>query len=142
MNLEAKIIGLVQSQFLRYLAVGVWNTAFGIGLYWLVYRLFGHSVHYLILAVPVNILAITNAFLCYKLLVFRTRGNWFGEYFKCFLVYGGGALASMALLWLFVDCFHLNPVVANVAGTALVVVGSYFGHKYFSFRRREMHPPV
>ena len=140
MSGEPNIDGFARSQFVRYLAVGVWNTAFGIGLYWLVYRLFGQTVHYLALAVPVNVLAIANAFLCYKLIVFRTKGNWFCEYVKCFLVYGGGALASMALLWLFVDCFHLNPVVDNVVGTALVVVGSYFGHKYFSFRPRKTHP--
>ena len=128
------IRAFVGSQFFRYLAVGAWNTAFGIGLYWLVYLLFGESVHYLVLAVPVNVLAITNAFICYKLIVFRTKGNWGGEYVRCYLVYGGGALVSMALLWLFVDFFRLNPVFANIVGTALVVIGSYFGHRYFSFR--------
>ena len=130
----------VGSQFFRYLAVGVWNTVFGIGLYWLAYLLFRESVHYLLLAVPVNILAITNAFICYKLIVFRTKENWGKEYVKCYLVYGGGALVSMALLWLFVDCFQLNPVFANIVGTGLVVIGSYFGHKYFSFRNRGILP--
>lgn len=134
MIFKVRIINLLRSQFFRYLVVGGWNTVFGIGLYWLSYHLFGQSVHYLLLAVPVNVLAITNAFVCYKLIVFRTSGNWAKEYAKCFLVYGGGALASMVLLWLFVDCFRLNPVFANIVGTVIVVIGSYFGHKYFSFR--------
>ena len=121
-------------QMILYLAAGGWNTVFGLGLYWLAYRLFGERVHYMVIAVAVNVLAITNAFLCYKLLVFRTKGNWLREYVKCWIVYGGGALASMALMWLMVGLSGLNPVLANFIGTVIVVVASYFGHKFFSFR--------
>ena len=135
MRFGVNVLNLLRSQFFRYLIVGVWNTVFGIGLYWLAYGTLGKSVHYMLLAVPVNILAITNAFVCYKLIVFRTRGNWIKEYVKCFIIYGGGALASMALLWLLVSCFRMNPAIANMVGSVIVVIGSYFGHKYFSFYR-------
>ena len=121
-------------QVLLYLAAGGWNTVFGLGLYWLAYRLFGERVHYMVIAVAVNVLAITNAFLCYKLIVFRTKGNWLREYVKCWIVYGGGALVSMALMWLMVGLSGLNPVLANFIGTFIVVIASYFGHKFFSFR--------
>ena len=89
----------------------------------------------MLLTIPVNIASITNAFLCYKLFVFRTKGNWLKEYFKCYLVYGTGTLAGMGLLWLLVMLFKLNPVIANFLSTAVVVTASYFGHKYFSFGR-------
>lgn len=125
-----------QYEVLAYLAAGGWNTLFGIGLYALAYRLFGEKVHYLLLAVPVNIAAITNAFCCYKLFVFRTEGNWLREYLRCYLVYGGGSLAGMGLLWLFTELFGMSPAYANILGTAVVVTASYFGHKYFSFARR------
>ena len=124
-----------QYQALAYLATGAWNTLFGIGIYSVLYQLFGKSVHYMILAVPANILAITNAFLCYKLFVFRTKGNWIKEYFKCYIVYGTGTLAGMGLLYLFVALFKFNPVFANLLSTVAVVIASYFGHKYFSFGR-------
>ena len=122
-------------EVLAYLAAGGWNTLFGLGLYALVYRLWGGKVHYMLLTIPVNIAAITNAFLCYKLFVFRTKGNWIKEYVKCYLVYGTGTLAGMGLLWLFVSLFKMNPVIANFLSTAVVVTASYFGHKYFSFGR-------
>lgn len=124
-----------QYEVLAYLISGGWNTLFGLGLYALVYRIWGGKVHYMLLTVPVNIAAITNAFLCYKLFVFRTKGNWLKEYLKCYLVYGTGTLAGMGLLWLFVTLFKLNPVIANFLSTAVVVTASYFGHKYFSFGR-------
>ena len=122
-----------QYEVLAYLISGGWNTLFGLGLYSLVYWLWGDKVHYMLLTIPVNIAAITNAFLCYKIFVFRTKGNWLKEYFKCYLVYGTGTLAGMGLLWLLVSLFKINPAVGNVIATGLVVIGSYFGHKYFSF---------
>ena len=125
-----------QYEVLAYLAVGGWNTLFGIGLYTLAYRLFKDRVHYLLLAVPVNVAAITNAFFCYKFFVFRTKGHWLREYLRCYLVYGGGAVVGMVLLGLFAEAFRMDPVYANILATAVVVVASYFGHKYFSFARR------
>lgn len=126
-----------QYEVLAYLATGCWNTLFGLGLYTFVYWLWGNLVHYMVLAVLVNIAAITNAFLCYKLFVFRTKGNWLKEYLKCYIVYGGGTLAGMGLLYILVSFFKLNPVFANFLSTAVVVVASYFGHKYFSFGRKK-----
>ena len=126
-----------QYEVLASLATGGWNTLFGLGLYTFVYWLWGNLVHYMVLAVLVNIAAITNAFLCYKLFVFRTRGNWLKEYLKCYIVYGTGTFAGMGLLYLFVALFKFNPVFANLLSTAAVVIASYFGHKYFSFGRKK-----
>ena len=126
-----------QYEILAYLAVGAWNTLFGIGLYSLIYWLLGSKVHYMVLAVVVNIAAITNAFLCYKIFVFRTKGNWVREYIKSYLVYGGGTLAGMGLLWLFVTLLKMNPVFGNILAAFVVVIASYFGHKYFSFRKQQ-----
>lgn len=125
-----------QIEVLAYLIAGGWNTLFGMALYFLGYWLFGEHIHYLILAVPVNILAITNAFICYKLFVFRTKGNWLREYLKCYVVYGGGTVVSMTLLWLLKELLEMNPVVANAIATVIVVICSFFGHKYFSFSKK------
>ena len=133
-------LALPPREVAAYLLCGIWNTLFGLGLYALVCRICGGRFHYMLLAVPVNIAAITNAFLCYKLFVFRTKGNWLKEYCKCYIVYGGGTLAGMGLLWLFVTFLHLDPAVANVFSTGVVVVAGYFGHKYFSFRNKQKAP--
>lgn len=129
-NLSAR-----QYEVFAYLAAGGWNTLFGIGLYSFVYWLWADKIHYMLLAFFVNIAAISNAFLCYKIFVFRTRGNWLKEYLRCYLVYGGGSLAGMGLLWLFATLFKMNPAIANIFAAVLVVIASYFGHKYFSFRQ-------
>jgi len=120
--------------FLRYLLVGGWNTLFGMGIYALLYRFFGERVHYLVLLVPANILAITNAYLGYKFIVFRTSGNMMREYLRCYVVYGGMMILSAGLLFVFVEYLKLNPVYANAVCVLVATVVSYFSHKHFSFR--------
>ena len=123
--------------FLRFLLIGGWNTLFGVGLYTVVYRFYGEHVHYLLLTVPVQFLAITQAFLCYKFLVFRVRQTaWFAEYLRCFLIYGLSALLTTALLWLCVSGLNLSPILGNLAATAIVTLVSFLGHQAFTFRRK------
>ncbi|MEI7947326.1 MAG: GtrA family protein, partial [bacterium] len=83
-----------QYQPLRYLAVGGWNTVFGAFIYAALHYFLNTRVHYLVLVIPATVIALTNAFLCYKYIVFHTRGNGWKEYFKCYLVYGWIALMN------------------------------------------------
>lgn len=126
-----------QIQFLRYLLVGGWNTVFGMAVYAGLYHWLGSRVHYLALLVPSNILAVTNAYVCYRLLVFKTKGNILREYFRCYVVYGGMMFLGAALLFLLVDWLGVPPAVANCICVALTTVASYFGHRTFSFRQHD-----
>ena len=121
-------------QVFRYVLCGVWNTLFGFAVYALAYRLFGHTVHYLLLLIPVNVLALTNAFLCYKYIVFRTRGDGWREYFTCYLVYGWAMALSAILLFVLVKGLGLHPILGNGFCVLTTTVISYMGHKRFSFR--------
>ena len=122
-------------EIIKYLLVGGWNTLFGIGLYALFYYLMP-SWNYLFITIPVNVIAITNAFLCYKLFVFKSRGNWLREYLRCYIVYGAGFSAGIFLLWLQVSLLAIPPVIANAAGNIIVIILSFLGHKYYSFKQQ------
>lgn len=119
-----------------YLAVGGWNTLFGLGLYALAFRALHAHVQYLVLLVLCNIVAITNAYVCYKRLVFRTRGNWLREYLRFYVVYGTAAFLGMGLVAVGVQMFGMHPVWANTAVTGLTIIISYFGHRRVSFAPR------
>jgi putative flippase GtrA len=92
-------------QFARYLGVGVFNTFFGYMSFAVVLTLLNVSLParllYLtvilasMLATPLN---ITVAYFGYKFLVFRTKGNYLGEWFKCFAVYGTGIIPGLVAL--------------------------------------------
>lgn len=124
----------------RYLVVGGWNTLFGIGIYWILILVFGEE-KYLWLLIPGNVLAITNAFLCYKYIVFRTRGDGWREYFRCYVVYGASMLFGAAGMWFLVAFGRLHPVPANILLTFLTVIFSYIGHRFYSFGRKKRELP-
>ncbi|MCM2267599.1 MAG: GtrA family protein [Elusimicrobiales bacterium] len=118
----------------RFIVTGVWNTIFGIFVYAALYEWLKDSVHYLLLLIPGNILAITNAFVCHKLFVFRTRGNVLREYLRFYVVYGGAALLGFVLMFVLVDGFGAGPVAAQVLSVPITIALSYFSHLNYSFK--------
>lgn len=52
-------------------------------------------LHAAVLAMPTN---ISFAYCGYKLFVFRTKGNYLREWFKCFAVYGTGMIPGLVVL--------------------------------------------
>ena len=92
-------------QFVRYLCVGIFNTLFGYMSFVIILTFLNAAVSarllYLtvilasILSVPLN---ITVSYLGYKFFVFHTRGNYLGEWLKCFAVYGTGMIPGLVAL--------------------------------------------
>ncbi|MGB8478072.1 MAG: GtrA family protein [Acidobacteriaceae bacterium] len=130
-------------QFARYLMVGVWNTLFGYSAYALFTALLMPRMRfgYILASVLSNLMAITVAYFGYKFFVFKTKGNYVVEWFRCILVYGSGMLPGLVLLPLLVEGldygFHLERSAPYIAGAVLLAVGTiynFFGHKHFSFR--------
>jgi putative flippase GtrA len=106
---------LPSRQFMRYLLVGVWYTAFGYITYAALTWVFSRHVAfgYLYAAFLSNFIAISVAFLGYKWFVFKTYGNYLREWLRCFVVYGAAALPSLLLLPVVVNAliyiFHVSP---------------------------------
>jgi putative flippase GtrA len=92
-------------QFVRYLLVGAFNTCFGYISFAVILTLLNAALPgrllYLtviaasVLSMPLN---ITVAYLGYKFFVFRTKGNFLGEWLKCFAVYGTGMIPGLVVL--------------------------------------------
>ena len=117
----------------RYLIVGGWNTLFGIGAYALLYEMLHAHVNYLVLVIPANILAITNAYICYKFFVFKSRDNYIREYLRCYAVYGGGIVLGFVLMYPLVGILGLHPILAQCLCVIISIGCSYVGHKHFTF---------
>ena len=92
-------------QFVRYLCVWLFNTFFGYVSFVVILTLLNAVMParllYLtvmlasVLGMPLN---ITVAYLGYKFFVFRTKGNFLGEWLKCFAVYGTGMIPGLVAL--------------------------------------------
>ncbi len=104
-RLQRLVNALHGAQFVRYIGVGLFNTVFGYCTFAFTLFLLTHAVPqrflYLtviaasIISTPLN---ITVAYFGYKFLVFKTRGNYLLEWFKCFGVYGVGMLPGLFAL--------------------------------------------
>jgi putative flippase GtrA len=92
-------------QFVRYLCAGIFNTLFGYISFAVVLTLLNAVLPARFLYLTVMLasvlplpLAISVAYLTYKFFVFRTKGNYLGEWLKCFAVYGTGMIPGLVAL--------------------------------------------
>lgn len=132
---QVKLKLIPDKQFIRYLIVGGWNTVFGYGLFALLYFLLSARIHYVIIAIISSVIAITMAYAGYKLIVFRTKGNYLAEYMKFYVVYGFSTILGIMLLPCFVELFKFNIYLAQAIATIACVFISFIGHRNFSFAR-------
>jgi len=130
------ILRIWNHEALRYLVVGGANTAFAYGVFAICYHVLAPHIHYMIVLVCSTVLNITVAYLNYKFVVFRTKGNYLREYLRFYGVYAVPIGLGFLLFPLGVEVLHLNAYVTQAVITVITVVLSYFGHKNVSFKRR------
>ena len=112
----------------KFLIVGSWNTLFGFIAFVVIDHLLGEIIHYVLTLTLSYILAITNAYFCYKFFVFKTKGNYLREYFKFYIVYGAVFIVNIMLLPIFVEIFQVNVLISQAVIVLFTVLISYSGH--------------
>lgn len=149
MNLKSSIFSKLllllksklQNQKIRYILVGGWNTAFGYIAGLIIFNSFGEVVNVIIVGLASNFLAITMSYVTNKLIVFKTAGNWISEYFRFWILYGLSTIVGIALLWIFVDYFHVKFWIAQAIVTVLLIFAAYLGNLKFTFRLHSDEKP-
>lgn len=128
-------------QEFRFLLVGASNTIWGIISY-PIYYLFLHplGVNYLVILVLTYFVNGVISFTSQKYLVFRTRGNHLREFWKYFLLQASTLGINLVVLPLAVQGLKVNPAIAQTAFIVLVVVSSFFFHKYVTFKQKHESP--
>jgi len=116
-----------------YLVVGGWNTVFGYGAWALMQYLLGDHLHYLVVILLAWPIAVLNAYLGYRYIVFRSRGPILKELPRFSLVYLATLVVNLALLPVALRVLPFNIYVVQALFTVVVVVCSFLGHKYYSF---------
>jgi putative flippase GtrA len=119
----------------RYLITGAWNTLVGYLIFALLFALFSGQMNYMVIMLISNVFSITNAYVSYKFFVFKTPGNYLKEYMRFYVVYGASIVLNIILLPIFVEIFHIHPLISQAIIMTVAIISSYIGHKNFSFRR-------
>lgn len=124
---------------LRFLVVGIWNTIFSVAVLWALDHWIPYDPSNLIekqLVLTLNwAISVTHNFFSFKLLVFRTKGNWLKEYVRMYVTYSFTFVVQSVMTQTISQLFGLSLFWANIPTIFVVTVLSYLGHKYFTFRR-------
>jgi putative flippase GtrA len=119
-----------------YLVVGGWNTLFGYAVWALLEYLLHDSLHYLLILVLSWPVAVLNAYVCYRVFVFRSRGSIWRELPRFTLVYAVSLALSLVALPILLRTLPFSIYVIAAGFTAVMVVATYVSHKFFSFGGR------
>jgi putative flippase GtrA len=118
---------------LLYLVVGTWNTIFGYGVWAFLQYTLGDTLNYLVIVLISWPIAVLNAYLGYRFIVFRSRGPVIKELPRFSLVYAATLVANLAILPIALRVLPFTIYVDQAIFLGIVVVSSYLGHKYYSF---------
>ena len=131
---------LIPSRFRRYreqilyLVVGGWNTLFGYLNFVVLYYFLQARLPVMVILVISYAFSITNAYVCYRYIVFRSRGSVLREMPRFTSVYLVALAANLVILPLALRWLPFSAYVVQALFTIAVVLLSYFGHRHFSFR--------
>jgi len=138
-RLRQRVLGLLDHQMLRFAMVGVVNAIFGFGLFALLQITLGDRVHYLVLLVVANIVAVVEAYVLQRWLVFRVTGRWWRELARFSSVYAVALVVNVPALSLLVEVVHLPVLPAQAIVVLATALGTFVAHRSFTFRRPRVH---
>jgi putative flippase GtrA len=119
-------------QFIRFAFVGVLNTIVGYGSFFL---LLGY-VYYLVALVASHFIGVTHSFVWNKYWVFKVRKLNVLEYIRFNLVYLIVLVVNAAALVVAVNYLAINPRISQLFLLPVITLISFFGQKYWSFKKR------
>jgi putative flippase GtrA len=118
---------------LLYLVVGGWNTLFGYSVWAVMQYALGDTLNYLVIILLSWPIAVLNAYIGYRYIVFRSTGPILRELPRFASVYVTTLLVNLALLPIALWALPFSIYVIQALFLFVVVIGSYLGHKYYSF---------
>lgn len=127
---------LFAKQEIRFLMVGVLNTIVGYGLYALFLAL---NINYLVANTFSTILGVLHSYLWNRFYTFKSKDKALNEFIKFSLVYLVSYLLGTFTLFIMKDKLSLSPYIAGFVNLFFTTLISFFGHKYFSFKKQEIN---
>lgn len=122
------------SERLRFLVVGAFNTVFGYLVFTGLYLGLHEHLHYLLIGLIAHFIAVVNAFVLHRKIVFRSRLPVLASFIRFNLSTATALIFSLSCMALLVETLAIPPLIAQAIVTSLSVVLSYVLHRNYSFR--------
>jgi putative flippase GtrA len=137
-HIKTGVVQLLASQKTRYLLGGMFNVAVNYVVGAVIYQALLPRLNFIAVGIIATVVSISISFVTYKLFVFRTKGNWWIEYLRSYVVYGSSAVLNIGVMWLLLNRAHVNIWLAQAIVTVIAVAISYLGHTVFTFRQAKL----
>lgn len=124
------------ARLVRYAAVGVWNTVFGIALFAGLTAAFGDWMPYLVALLIMHVVTVVLAYLLYRAFVFKVRVPLVTGFLRFESVYLGSLAINALLLVGLVEVLELPVVPAQVVALLTATGTTYLAHRRFTFAHR------
>jgi putative flippase GtrA len=118
---------------LRYLIVGIWNTFFGIGIFYLLLELFAGTDYQTVLFICFIIANLQSHF-TQRVLVWKSQEHYFPELTRFFAGATGSFFINILLLTISVDFLGYSIFLSQAVLTIVLTVLNYFFQKYAVFK--------
>jgi putative flippase GtrA len=123
----------------KFLIIGGINTIFGYIISLLLYKILNNNINLLYILILSNIISITFSFLMYKKIVFKTPGNWFFEYLKCYIVYGFSAVLNIITVIILIKYLEFQYWFAQGIAIVINTIFSYYSHSVYTFKNKSLN---
>lgn len=132
MSCIANIWKRIDSQFIRFIFVGVLNTAFGYGVYCLGIWI---GLSYWWATLISNVLGVVFNFKTTGVLVFKNHNNWL--FFRFALCYVLAYFLNVGIIALFTHFTTINQYISGFVATVFVALFSFCFQKWVVFRQTD-----
>ena len=117
----------------RYICIGILNTLFGFGVYTMLIVVVPRS-YYLLALVLASIISGTESYLTQRIFVWKSKSDARIEFVKFSTVFVSQFGLNAILLVACVEFFGLDPLWTQYVIGSILIVFTYFIHRYWTFR--------
>ncbi|TFD71232.1 GtrA family protein [Cryobacterium gelidum] len=130
--------GVLNDERVRFILIGGLNTSIGYLIFVILELSFGSRLGYFFSLYGSFLLSSVSAFLLHRRVTFRVSGSEriLLDFLRFLSVYTFALVINSIALPLLVEVGAVPPLLAQALIVAATTLVSYFGHKFFSFRRR------
>jgi putative flippase GtrA len=131
------IIKPLQSQIVRFLIIGTFNNAIGYLIFVCLFFVLKNIYHYQVILIISFMIMTPISYLNMKLLVFKTKKNYFREFSKFIASVIFIYIANAYSLFIFVEIIKFNILLSQFLSMLIAAIVSYLVNKVVVFRIRK-----
>ena len=119
----------------RYLLVGIWNSFFGVFIFWFLLHAAEPLLRYQGVLAAATFLGVCQSHLTQRLFVWKSQAPFIAEFLKFGTVYAAQFVANLVLLMFMVEVIEIDVLPAQISITIALVAVAFVINKKWTFAR-------